>query len=799
MNTQNRMIAWCAIAALLFASGLTFYSMYLLNPPRALPKDAPDTDFSALRAKEHAFACSSKTHPAGSRNNNATAAYLLDTLKAMGVEAEFMSKSDLHDDCLQLQQAVIGRIPGTDSTGSVVFSAHYDSVPYGPGATDDIGGCIAMLETARAFMNRPRMRNDLVFAFLDAEEVGGYGARGFCEHPLADRIGVVTNLDVRGTKGPALVYETSSNNGALIAELRKGQASGILPVASSLMFAIYERSPFGSDFSKFRNAGKRGYNVAYIDKFAWYHTANDSPEHVNPPSIQHMGAYTMGLAEHFGNVDFGTLPLERENDTYFNTLGYAMIQYPMTWATPLAVIAALVLVAVIIAGFYTRRITPSGFIVSLLIIPAAILLAALAAFAMLAVVFGYENAVHLYTVQFTRIPEAHAFYHSNLYCYAFGAMAIAIAGLIFSLVCRRMRVCNLYAAALVWLCPVLAGMVILFPGGSYLITWPLLAGSLGLLVVCLGARETGVHPLWLLAATLFALPALCLLPPVWKMMMWMLMILAAPGIAALAVVLLMNLIPALALIGGTRRLWLIYPGFCLVALALLGSGMALSQPSKDCPSMDSVAYYADLDDGAAWWLSEDEAVDEWTRQFFPEGKRASIEDILPGRRGDHYLRAEAPVVSNLGGLGYELVSDTVENGKRRVTLRLQTPDYPFEVRLNQVQGPPITAVKIDGHDVKPRDDAFGFFFQLFPERGYEMSFETEADAVLGFEAVSAIYGFPDVPGITPRPEYIVPEPNTMRNGIHLRGEHIYVKNHFEIAGSPAVSQPENVSSPAPES
>ena len=148
MNNQNRSVFWCALAALLFTFGMTFYAMYSLKPPRALPKDTPSAEFSAYRAVEHAFACSSKTHPAGSRNNDETAQYLLNTLKEMGLEAEFMSTPDLKDNNLQLQQAVIGRIPGTDSTGSVTFSAHYDSVPYGPGATDDIGGCIVMLETA---------------------------------------------------------------------------------------------------------------------------------------------------------------------------------------------------------------------------------------------------------------------------------------------------------------------------------------------------------------------------------------------------------------------------------------------------------------------------------------------------------------------------------------------------------------------------------------------------------------------------------------------------------------------------
>ncbi len=136
-----------------------------------------------------------------------------------------------------------------------------------------------------------------------------------------------------------MIYETSSGNGALIAELRKARADGVLPVSSSMMVSVYERSPFGTDFTRFRRAGMSGYNVAYIDKFAWYHTANDSPEHLNPDSVQHLGAHVMGIVKHFANADFGALKLKTSNDIYFNTLGFHLVQYPMALGKPLAIFA----------------------------------------------------------------------------------------------------------------------------------------------------------------------------------------------------------------------------------------------------------------------------------------------------------------------------------------------------------------------------------------------------------------------------------------------------------------------------
>lgn len=782
MAYKERMTCVCAAVAFVAAAGIAYYSTVALNPPRALPKDAPPEQFSAHRAIEYAFACSMDKHPAGSRNNDRVAEYFFNALKGMGVEAEFMSKPAIHGQHIQLQQAVIGRIPGTANTGAIAFSAHYDSVPYGPGATDDISGCIAMLEAARAFMHQPRMRNDLLFIFADAEEIGGYGAQGFCDsHPLAKNIGVVTELDVRGVKGPALVYETSSDNGALIGELRKATREGVLPVASSLMFAIYEASPFGSDFTKFRNAGMNGYSLAYIDNFMWYHTVNDSPEHINPDSIQHFGAHIMGISRHFGNADFPSLTLRTSNDIYFNTLGFHMVQYPMWMGSPLAVLAMVALLVMIVAGFALRRLRAAGYILSLLLFPLAAAFSTVLALAMFCAVFGYDNVLYLYTVKLTYIPEPRAMYDGDLFCYAFGLMTIAVTTAIYCLAGRKLRAEELHAAGLTWLCPVLALLATRFPGGSYLFMWPVLFGALGLALLYLGRRETGPGPLLLLLATLFAVPALCLLTPTWQALMWMINILGAPLLAVLAVLIMLNLMPLWVLLGRVRRTWMLSALAAVAALLLLCTGLLIGKPSKDRPRMNSVTYAANLDTQTAWWMSEDVKVDEWTKQFFPEGTRGSIEDILPGRSGNHYLRAAAPVAATLSGIHCEVIKDEVSDARRHVTFRLSSSDAPFEVQLHQTKGPKISAVTVNTLPVAVQDSPLSLVFQLMPREGYEVSFETAPGEALAFEAFSSVYGFPEIPGIIPRPDYMAPETNTMRNGISLRGEHLYVRNSVEIA------------------
>jgi len=71
-----------------------------------------------------------------------------------------------------------------------------------------------------------------------------------------------------------------------------------------------------------------------------------------------------------------------------------------------------------------------------------------------------------------------------------------------------------------------------------------------------------------------------------------------------------------------------------------------------------------------------------------------------------------------------------------------------------------------------------------------LSFETAPDGAVTFEALSSMYGFPEVPGVLPRPDAMVPEPNTMRNGIHLRGEHMYVRNRVVLPPADGQTQDE---------
>ena len=59
-----------------------------------------------------------------------------------------------------------------------MLAGHFDSVPPGPGASDDGAAVAAILEIARMLRDQPPSRNDVILLFTDGEELGMYRRPG---------------------------------------------------------------------------------------------------------------------------------------------------------------------------------------------------------------------------------------------------------------------------------------------------------------------------------------------------------------------------------------------------------------------------------------------------------------------------------------------------------------------------------------------------------------------------------------------------------------------------------------------
>src|SRR5438270_3538806 len=102
---------------------------------------------------------------------------------------------------------VVGILRGIDPTLSkdtILLSAHLDHLGVREGmpgdnifngADDDASGVTAVLELAEALAAGPKPKRTVVFALFGSEEIGGWGARYFQEHPPTPIESFVANLE----------------------------------------------------------------------------------------------------------------------------------------------------------------------------------------------------------------------------------------------------------------------------------------------------------------------------------------------------------------------------------------------------------------------------------------------------------------------------------------------------------------------------------------------------------------------------------------------------------------------------
>ena len=159
---------------------------------------------------------------------------------------------------------------GTGPGKAVALAAHYDTMPMTPGASDDTAPVAAILETARAVLSGPPLKNDLILIFTDEEEYAQSGSWAFVEqHPWAGDIGLVLNFEAIGRTGPSIMFETGPDSGRVVRGF--GRAARY-PVAQSWLYDVYKLTPLNTDFTAFSEAGYPGLNFVYMAGGTVYHS-----------------------------------------------------------------------------------------------------------------------------------------------------------------------------------------------------------------------------------------------------------------------------------------------------------------------------------------------------------------------------------------------------------------------------------------------------------------------------------------------------------------------------------------------
>ena len=723
----------------LFLIAAVLVSLSQLAPPEPLPPSAPANEFSAGRAMGHVQAIAQRPHPIGSQEINQVRGYIIDQLTEMGLSPQVQKTTVVGSQRGPAVPAatvenIVARLDGAQGEKGIMLVAHYDSVPTGPGASDNGAGVATLLETLRALKTGPPPANSVLFLFTDGEEAGLLGARAFVEeHPEARLVSLLLNFEARGYGGPSMMFEASSGNGGLIREFA---AAADYPLATSISDELYKRLPNDTDFTEFKQAGFAGLNFAYFKGINHYHTRIDSVENLDQATLQNHGSYALALARHFGNRPLDNL--RDEDHIYFNVSGSVLAHYPRSWALPLMILSAIFLALVITVGIRRSHVAVGAIFFGLLVSVLTIFCATAAATGVWWVIKNLSSDFSL-----TSQPEP---FNGTVFLLGLSGITLTVALVISIWACRKLGMMNLFAGhLLLWLLLLVASTLVL-AGGSYLFAWPLLFGTLALGLLVLAKKDEGLTR-WagLAAAALSAGPAILLFIPLTYVVYLAMTLDSIPALSVLLALLSGMLVPGLDWL--TKPVRMQVPAVVgLLSLGLLVAGYVTPSFDNKHPAQTNLFYAMNADTGKAVWASFDQQPDAWTGKFLTgKVERGSLSEYIPSNYGG-FLKSEAPPVQIQGPL-ITVSADSTDGGLRTMVLRMTSPrrapvlsvylESEAEVVKSSVNNKPITVIA---------GSRWGLRYFAVPPEGVEVVLQLRSSEPVKLQAMDLSYDLPEVSG-----------------------------------------------------
>lgn len=349
MNKFRPVILFAAVVL----SGLLAYGLWTLPKPQ----NADYEGFSSARVVEDIKVISQKPHSVAHPAERAEVReYLIERLDSMGADTVMQFRYDsivgpqnkhveYTFDAVNLL-AEFSPASETVSGTDLMLVAHYDSRYSQPmprdtvwsyGAADDGYGIGVILETVSlALKNRTDWKQGIKVLFTDAEEPGMKGMKAIWENnrEVFDNVGLVLNVEARGTWGPALLFEACPGN-AKVQELYAYTAE--YPFTYSLTTVVYKFLPMFTDFTIVKDE-LPGLNFSNIADVNHYHTDLDNFSNISEKTIQHYGEQILPLTmeyltgEEYGDKDYLRADSDKVNFTIpllglfsFSKTGYLIL------------------------------------------------------------------------------------------------------------------------------------------------------------------------------------------------------------------------------------------------------------------------------------------------------------------------------------------------------------------------------------------------------------------------------------------------------------------------------------------
>ncbi len=667
------------LLALVFVLTITQY-----RPPAPKAADAPVGEFSAGRAREvlRQLVGDGVPHPVGSAADAVVREKIVRILSDLGYQPQIQPgfACDEWGVCGAVTN-VVARIDGAGVPGAVLVSAHYDSVPAGPGASDDGAGTVCVLEIARALKHHAPLRHPVIILLNEGEEAGLLGAKAFVEaHPWAREVKAAVNLDNRGSSGSSEMFETGDANDWAV---RIYDGAIRRPMTNSISYMVYKLLPNDTDFTVYKAAGYQGLNFAFIGGVQNYHTPNDNFANADPGSIQSEGDDGLASVLALGDEVLTSPPVAEA--VYFDVFGRAIVRWKAARSFLFAVGLGLVLLIEIVivirkfrVGIWAIGLAKVGWL-------GAILISGGLGYAL----FKLLQVAHRFPPGPANYPWIAHPLAAQIAFFALGFVGVGIVGL---LAAKRAGFWGFWIGNGVFFAALGILAAKYATGACYVFVIPTLGAAVAVIPALL-AKEDSAGNREFAAILPGALTFVVLVPQLWELYE-ALGTVFLPVVCATFALALAWILPLLA--HDTERERRAFAEDSIgVALVAAIVALFLAPYSAASPQRVDLQYWLDGDAHAAKWVATPDSGRLPAALAAAAGfgaRRAAVFPWSPERR----FAAEAPDLK-LAAPELRILGAETMGGKVRYDVKLSSPRGAPEISVVFPVSAGVTAIEVDGH------------------------------------------------------------------------------------------------------
>ncbi|QOY94826.1 M28 family peptidase [Massilia sp. UMI-21] len=697
------------------------------------------------RMLRHAAVLAAAPRPIATAANARARDYILAQLRGIGlaptVQTSTVQKSTIRywggtDVTLGVVHNIVLRLPGSApdrrKRPALLLATHYDSGKFTLGAARGAAQVAAMIETARALQSGPAHANDIVMLFLDGEDVGALGAKGFVEqHPLAQTIGLTLKFDASGSAGP-LVLHDAANAGSSTLRGRTQALPGM--DGSSLMARLARLTPdtprigplsgIEAPVLLFVNSGRRFDGAGTLD----------SIERLDPAMLAQLGASMLRLARHYGDA-----PLARgarQAHAWFQLPLLGAVQHPAILCWGLAALSCLMLArgyhqALDDAGPSVAPLLQGFFGVALLLLGARMLL--------------WERRDELAAL--TRMQDNAA---AIVFLVAGGCLFIAT----LYLLRRLIGATPVFLGTMAWLSLALVVALLAAPDAAWLLAWPLAAA----LAAFHALQRPRSPPTRFLILAAGITPALLLFVPALRAS-WAALAPYAMYVPTLAIALMMLCFASLLLLLPLGRVVGAALVLALAACAALpGQASGPQEPERPRVEPNRLVYFKDMNSWRAYWLLPPQPLDAWSKQLFPHLEKPAIHVDVFGWHSPRQWYAIAPREDRIAFpdalmlRNPRLAKPSPQPGLRRVEFTLRSKNRAPHIRM-WVAGTKPQHSTLDGRVLTSKESPWSLSLYGMEDQLLRFAIDAPDDDPLAVIVEERMPGLPEhllPPGAPPR-------------------------------------------------